>query len=175
MAAGDTLAHVRPQDFSRSDGFPGDVILRPNGRVVGNPLGKGDATGKGAGDYTGVHFIPSTGAPLVIGVTLALLLQDDPENAGAGLVVRLSVSVKPMVTAVDDGTVPLAANEVAASVTINAVAGVVTTALIAIPLAKLNALAAGGWAMVRVRRLGSNSADTHPGRVLLTGCVVKDT
>jgi hypothetical protein len=72
-------------------------------------------------------------------------------------------------------TEPAHTNEVLVTVATDATAGEVTIGSAAIANAGLTSLAAGNWARVFIRRVGTDALDTHPGRVLLVGVSIKDT
>jgi hypothetical protein len=167
MASGDHFDFIKASAFVRQ-GAALDDILRPSGRLAGVPLGKADA-------YGSEFAVNHNGTPLATGITVQLLVVDDPENPSPSGNVRLGVSIKPLTSGSSDLSGPPAANEVLATVAVSGTVGVITIADVAVPNAKLAGLAAGGRAFVQVRRVGTDAADTHRGRVLLTGASLRDT
>jgi hypothetical protein len=174
MASGDLIAFIKPADLCPDlgpDVKPRLVPVAP--AVLANganaaPLGKEDG-------YTFLVQVPINGTPLSTGLTAAVVLADDPNNPGAGLAVKIGVTIVPVLTTAGVLSVPATTNEVTATATINATEGVVTITPVAVANNKLTSLAAGNWALVHLRRLGSDAADTHPGRVLIAGVSIKDT
>jgi len=80
------------------------------------------------------------------------------------------------VSGTSDLTSTSAATEVGVSITMPSTAGVVILTDTAIANAALPAsLAAGDRILVTIRRIGSNAADTHSGRVILGNVTVSDT
>ena len=165
---------------SGSQGAPGGGIDDPYGFVAAG-VGKGITfPAKQTGSVYFPVRIPNSAA-LGTGLTFSLLLQDDVLNASAGKVAVFGATVGPITSGTstfDENatTGPLVScTEVTATVTMPSTAGVLINLAIAVPIADMNSLAAGGWAMVRLRRLGTNSSETHVGRVLLLGFDVRNT
>lgn len=123
--------------------------------------------------------VPNASA-LTTGLTVNLTVLDDPLNSAAGKVAKFGVSIGPITSGtstVDDDAVtgPLVSTtEVTGVVTLTA-KGVAYNLSIAVAAASMNALAVGGTALIRIRRLGDDAADTHAGRVLLTLVDVRAT
>jgi hypothetical protein len=163
----------------QSPGYGLEGFGSPYGYV---PVGEGKGTGLWKNAASGViawFRVPET-VTLGTGLTVSILLADDVQYPGAGLKPYIGVTVGPIVsgtTTLDEGAAgPFAGStEVAAQVTMPATSGVLVVASFALPNADLNSLAAGSWAAIRVRRLGTNASDTHPGRVVLLGAQVRNT
>ena len=170
MATGDRIDHIRPRDLSPEGSLLEFAPLVQSGNVLGVPLEKLD--GKG---FTFVVRVPTNGTPLSTGLTFQLALVDDTNNSDPGKVVRIGISVKLLASTTDDLTTTGAGTEQFFTATMNATTGIITLLSAAIANANLDSAAAGSLLLVRVRRNGSNAADTHNGRVLLTNITVSDT
>lgn len=120
-------------------------------------------------------------ATLGTGLTAEIELIDDPLNPGPGKNVVLDVTYGPLTsgTTTPDGNVTTGAfvstTADAATVTVPSGALVIKNQSIASVVAHTNSLAAGGWCLVRLRRLGTSASDTHPGRVVVFGLDVRNT
>lgn len=181
MATGNQLDYIRPEQLQRENGppqYPRNVPAGAPGAagsgaavaICGVPLLDEDANG-----YQFVTRLPSTAA-LATGLTFNLHLADDPNNADPGDTVKLGITVKRLVSGTDNLTLASAAAEQAFTQAMPAVSGKVQTKACAIANANLPAsLAAGDLVLVRIRRLGSDAADTYAGVVLLLGVSILDT
>jgi hypothetical protein len=114
------------------------------------------------------------GTGLTFGFEVAL--PDVPDFAAdVGKVVRLGVTVKRIISGesldIDTG----AGAEQTVDVTLQATAGLVTVATLAIAAANLDATVVGNRFAARVRRIGSHANDTCQGSVVLTGIDVVNT
>jgi hypothetical protein len=101
---------------------------------------------------------------------------DTPDySTDPGKVVRLGVTVKRIISGesldIDTG----AGAEQTVDVTLQATAGLVTVATLAIALANLDSAVVGNRFAARVRRIGSHANDTCRGSVVLTGLDVVNT
>ena len=171
MATTDRIDLIDPKSLIPINGVYNEVPLVAVGVFAGVPLPKIDTVG-----YVFESRIPTSGTPLTTGLTFSIPLLDDPQNPSVGLVVRLGITVKRLVSGTSDYTLTSAATEVLASVTMPATSGVINVASVAIANAALPAsLAAGDRFLVQIRRVGSATADTHQGRVLLGKITVSDT
>lgn len=170
MATTEVLDFIKPSQMVPIHGDPGttNLVRVGDGLVAGFPLPKLDGVG-----FTFVSRIPALGTPVGTGLTFGLLLVDDPGNTGAGLVVRVGITVKKIVSGTDTLTFTGADTETEASVTMDATTGEVVAAAVA--CTAIDSLAASSWYLVRVRRLGIASTDTHLGRVICIGAEVRDT
>lgn len=160
--------------------WPRDGVPTGNGNPVQN-VGVGAVVGVGFNKQqtSGICWLwrVPTQAALATGLTFSLIVADDPNNADPGKVVRFSIIIGPVATGtlVDEATALASSNETGGSVTMNATSGKNTIASIAVVNADMNSLAVGNWALIRLRRLGTNSADTHRGRAVLLNATVYDT
>jgi hypothetical protein len=131
-------------------------------------------------DYIGATF--PTGTVFGTGITVITVLNDDPNNPGLGLAVRLGVSFKLVQSGTTATTEDFAtgfAPEQLFTVTMGSTAGVptITNMAIAKGAASVNidAITSSCHYLIRIRRLGDASADTHPGDVLLSNVILMDT
>lgn len=170
MATGDLIEFLRPGDLQPDNGPLNQNRIVPvaSTGLGALPLGKSDG-------YLSMFQVPINGTPLATGLTIGVCIVDDPLNPGAGKNVRLGVTVVPDLTTSGVLTAPAHTNEVLATVAVDATEGEVTIASVAVANAGLTSLAAGNFARVYVRRVGTDALDTHPGRVLLVGVSIKDT
>ena len=170
MATGDRIDHVRPRDLCPEGTILEAAPLVASGNLLGVPLEKLDSKG-----FSFHVRVPTNGTPLSTGLTFQLALVDDPNNSDPGKVVRIGIAVKVLASGTDDLTTTGAGTEQFFTGTMNATTGVITLVSAAIANANLDSAAAGSLLLVRIRRNGSNAADTHNGRVLLTNITVSDT
>lgn len=163
----------------RGGGFPYSQPGNAVGQVAGGLLGGvGFPAGVVSSLYT-ARRLPEA-VLLGTGLTVSLLLSEDLANYDASTkVVKIGVMVGPIVDATsspdeDVTTGPLVScTEVVATITMPTTRGLVKIVSVAVPIANMNSLAAGGWAMIRVRRLGTT--DTSNMRVILLGADVRNT
>jgi hypothetical protein len=123
-------------------------------------------------------------ATLATGLTLSLLLEDDPLAPGPGFVAVFEVTYGPVVNGVTTpdedpvtglfvGTTPdtVAQTMPSAPGTTPFAVALITTAV-----AHTNGLVPGSWAIGRLRRkAGTDARDTHPGRVVVSGLDARNT
>jgi hypothetical protein len=179
MATGDTVLSIPPQDFFAEGGLPsagGDNYSMP---LVG--LGRGISFPAQADTgVIAVKRLPAT-ASLATGLTFKLLLAVDPHNPTDGevskaTVFEVSAGMAGATTAyypVDTTGLGTASTGTA---TLASTAGKTIEKSIAVTTANLGGgLVANTWAIIRVRRLGTNSSDTSRARVVLLGVTVLDT
>lgn len=182
MANENNLASgFRPSDLCpEAASYSGGPYAAPYGNI---PVGLGKGVGLAKQGTQGViaPFRVPEAAALGTGFTVELLLADDVVYPGAGLNAYIGVSIGPITSGtstLDENatTGPLVSTtEVKTAITMPATAGVLKVQSFALPNADLNSLAAGGWAMLRVRRISGNALDTHTGRVVLLGADVRNT
>lgn len=172
MATTEQFDVIRATDLIPAQGNNAQVQLVTcgDGLIAGAPLRKLDTSG-----YMFISRIPALGTPLPTGLTFGLILVDDPNNTGAGLVIRVGITVKLLATGTDTLTFTGAATETEASITMDATTGEYTLSSVAIANAALDSLAASSVYLVRIRRIGTAATDTHTGTVLLLGVTVRDT
>ena len=163
--------HLTPKDLT-GEGTPPDVN-------IGVGLGLGIGFPELEVSAVLAAFLVPAAVALGTGLSISLLLADDPLNSSPGKVAQFGVTVGPIVSTstYDESTTgPLAGStEVTANVTTPATAGVLVTLAIAVPIADMNSLAAPGWCLIRIRRNGTAAADTHRGRVVLLGADIGNT
>lgn len=148
--------------------LPGNTVQV--GVYEGLPLPKSDD------DYFQVVFrVPSNGTQLATGITVRVALVDDALNPDVGKVVRLGVSVKRLVSGTDTLDSSGFGTEQTGNVTLDATLGELVAASVAIANAAADSIATGDFALLRIRRIGSNAADTHKGRPLLVAFAIFDT
>jgi hypothetical protein len=172
MATTDQFDIIRPTDMIPTTGTIGNLqpIPTTDGLSAGVPL-----RAKLDSGYTFISRVPATGTPLSTGLTFGLALVDDPASPGAGKVVRVGISVKLLATGTDNLTATGMSAETVTSVTMDATTGEYVLSSIAIANASIDTLAASALYLVRIRRVGTDALDTHPGTVLLLGVTVRDT
>jgi hypothetical protein len=162
-------ASLRPRDFMRTNGPLTTNDLGATGIYAGLRLLKSDVTG-----FTALIRLTSTAVGT--GLTFKLLIVDDgKDSSDLGKVVRLAVAVKLIATGTDDLTATGIGTEVEASGTLDATTGQAVEVSIALTQAEADAIAALGWGLVRVRRIGTAATDTCLGTVLLLGCEIINT
>lgn len=168
MATTDLLMHLRPQDaFPEAGGNPApDVTVGFAKGLAFNSL-----TDSGA---VWIGRLPVTAA-LATGFTFQVMIAEDANNIGVAKAVRMAITVKKLAGGTDVISAAGAGTETGGTLTLPSTAGVVLTGTITIVIANADGVAAGDWVMIRVRRLGTNAADTHRGRVVLLGVDVRDT
>jgi hypothetical protein len=182
MASGDVFAIVHPKDLIPQNGLayevPLSAVVPPSATtnlggaasgILGVPLNK-----DGVHAYQFESKVPVNGTPLPTGLTFSFGLVDDPMNPGAGLNIRLGVTVKP-IGSTQDYSQTAAGVETLVTVTMPATSGVFKNGALAVPNASLVSLGAGGRYLVQVRRVGTDVLDTHTGVVLMTAIFVSDT
>jgi hypothetical protein len=168
------FVHSMPSDFeSAASGFP--VADVPVG------LGRGSAFPPLLNSAVVAAYRVPESVDLTTGLTFSFLLADDPLNPDPGHNVEMGVTIGPITPGTstydqDPVTGPLVScTEILATVTLPNTAGVLTVASVAVPVSAMHSLAAGGWCMIRVRRLGLHPSDTHRHRVVLLGIDARNT
>ncbi len=148
---------------------------------VGLTVGMGFVPGKTNSSYYYTRI--ANAVALVTGLTIELLLSEDVSPGNIDPVNKnavFGVTIGPVTSGTSQSSEvtasPLAScTEVTGTVTMPATAGVLKTLAIAIPIANMNSLAAGGWALIRIRRLGSNASDKSQNNIVLLGADVRNT
>ena len=173
MASGDIFTQQQPKDLTPQNGIFNEVPLvypvSAGGGVAGVPLNKLATQG-----YQFQCRVWNNGTPLTTGLTVQLALVDDPANSAPPR--RAGRGDDQAAGRLGDYTQTGASTEVTANVTMPATPGQLVTQTIAVAKAAISAsLAAGDNVLVQIRRIGTAAADTHQGRVLLTGATVQDT
>lgn len=172
------MANESISSFGPSSGFP-----ETGGAPVGGETQPFSLTPVGTAGMAGAGFpdnrtstmlyllrIPNAAA-LATGMTFTFTVTDDtlnPPSAG-GLNSYWGVTVGPVVsgTSTPDESIVASSTEDKVAITHGSTIGTIVYADLAAVVAHMNGLAAGGLALIRLRRLGSNALDTHNGRVVL--------
>lgn len=176
MASGDQFALALPRDFWNGNGPNQQLSERTSGIGAGLPLGRGVGNPAPGDAWYFFGRIWANGTPLPTGLTFGLLWSDDPDNSNPAGVVRIGISVARIVSGTYNVRTPTAfGTEVLASLTAPATVGIVTLSSVAVANANLQSLAAGEPFAVKVRRVPTDAADTHTGRILIHAMTVRDT
>jgi len=166
--------------------YPRDAFPEAGGNPIGAggsglnsmvPVGLGGGLGFNAQTAAGAVWyarLPATAA-LATGASFALLVADDTNNPGPGLIARFGISVKKLTSGTDSLNTTGFGTEATVDLTLPATPGIVLIGAAAILVAAMDGAAASDWVMIRVRRLGTAVQDTHRGRVVLLGVDVRDT
>jgi hypothetical protein len=142
------------------------------GDMCGLRLHKTDANG-----YVWTFTIPGS-LTMATGLTLTFTtcLQDVPDFAAdVGKVVRLGVTFKRLADGETTDIDTAAATEQTKDITLDATAGKVDVATLAVAAANLDSAVVGDRVAVRVRRIGSHANDTAQGSIVLLGIGVANT
>jgi hypothetical protein len=112
---------------------------------------------------------------MATGLTFYFDVVDNGEFPGdPGLVIQLGVSVLTL----GSGIAPLfsaGGTEQTVNLTMQSTSGQMTQGTLAIALANLNSAAVGSIVAVKLRRIGTATADTMQGSAILLTCTVKNT
>lgn len=160
-----------PAVFTRENGpaWRNDYLL--SGKMIGLPMRK-----LATEFYTALVKIPADWT-VGTGLTFTTYLTDDGHTASdLGLVVRIGIAVKKIVSGTDttDSSAGLD-TEATSDVTLAATTTVITVTDKAIANAALDAAGAGDTILVRVRRVGTATQDTAQGNVALLALNVANT
>jgi hypothetical protein len=120
----------------------------------------------------------SAGLTMGTGLTFGfeVALQDVPDFAAdVGKVVRLGVTFKRLADGETTDIDTAAATEQTKDITLDATAGKVDVATLAVAAANLDSAVVGDRVAVRVRRIGSATQDTAQGSIVLLGIGVANT
>ena len=117
---------------------------------------------------------PRPGPPLTTGFKVDLVLVDDGKDANdLGKVAVFGVLMKKLASGTDTLDMTFSVGgEITANATLAATAGVITTLTVSVPNASADSVAAGDTFMMRIRRVGTNAADTCSGRILCVAATV---
>jgi hypothetical protein len=170
--ASEYVDFLRPRDFGRLNGASvNEVDMVPRNSALGIRLLKSDSAG-----FSALAQIPGS-LTISTGLTLAIGLVDDGADSNdPGKVIRVGVTVKKIAGGTDSYDIATnAGTEQTVDVTLNSTAGVAVQGSLAITNANLDSAGAGDTILIRLRRLGTASADTLVGPAILTFVGVKNT
>ena len=173
MASGNVIASVGLREFYPD--VPGPAL--PPFNLVENGLATCIAfPPKITSGITAVKRLSDT-ASLSTGATVKLLIADDPANSSGQQYVKLGVSFGKLAASPNyyQPTSTNVGTETTAKILLPATAGQTLEVSIAVVVANMLGCAANCWSTIRVRRLGADSDETAPGRLLLLGVIVTDT
>ncbi len=172
MASGDIFTQQQPKDLTPQNGIFNEVPLvypvSAGGGVAGVPLNSWRRRATSSSAALERHATDDRPHGPARAGRRPGQLGRRPRRAGPATIKRLAGS--------GDYTQTGGSTEVTANVTMPATPGQLVTQTIAVAKAAISAsLAAGDNVLVQIRRIGTAAADTHQGRVLLTGATVQDT
>jgi hypothetical protein len=160
---------LRPRDFNRQNGPVTVNDLVSSGLGTGLRLLKSDTAG-----FTAIFR--ATGTAVGTGFTVKALIVDDGKDANdLGKVVRLGVTFKALASGTDDLTATGVGTEIEVSGTLDATTGQVVEVSQAVTQAEADGIAALGWGLFRIRRIGTATTDTCPGNPLLLAVEIINT
>ena len=170
--ANELVAELRPRDFMRANGPLSMVDVAPIGVLGGLRLLKSDTSG-----FYALIRVP---ANLTVGTgytAKALVVDDGADAADPGKVIVVGATLKVLASGTDYATFASddIGTETTASVTLDATAGQVVEGSLAVANANADSVGAGSWAIVRVRRIGTNASDTCLGTAILLGVHILNT
>jgi hypothetical protein len=170
--AGEYVDSIRPRDLFRLNGAPINMIDHvTRGSMGAARLLKSDNKG-----YTFRCTLPGNWT-YSTGLTFNFDLTDDGADAndlGAG--VRLGVTIKKINGGSETTDIAVnAGTEQNVTVTLSSTTNTIVSGSLAIANANLDSAGAGDTILVRVRRIGTDAADTAPGPVLFLGGYIKNT
>lgn len=186
--AGEYVALLGPDDFQRETDLGNDasvsLVLAPgessqtgaSGDIRGLSLPRYKTSGQAAYGYTALFRIPAN-LTLTTGLTFDVYLSDDGKNSlDLGKAVEIGLTLKRLAAGATLDADSGAAAEVTAAVTLASASGEVAIGTVAIANAALPAgVAVGDLLLVRLRRVGTSSGDTCPGRAILYALAVQNT
>ena len=176
--ANEACASLNPADgCAENRGAPSGTLTGYESGMSLSGYGAGSLFRHGASDTILFLIRVGSAVSLATGLTLEFAIVDEPSAPTAGLVSVWGVTYAPVAsgTTLYDETVFASSTEDTVNVTMASTVGAITIASKAAVVAHMNSLAAGNWAMVRFRRLGSNGSDTDTARVTLFGLDVRNT
>jgi hypothetical protein len=182
--ASEFVAFLQPNDFNRETDMGREPALNlafnPINDLPGLSLPKYARGNLVAYGYTTTFRIPAN-LTLGTGLTFKVYLSDDGQNAiDLGKVVKVGITLLDITQGPSNFDLDTAetelATEVTASATLASTTGVASVTSVAIANAALPAsIAVGDVVAMRIRRVGTNAADTCTGRVLLYCVAVQNT
>lgn len=161
---------VRPRDLTRLNGVLTTNELMPSNSLAGVRMTKADTSG-----FTFEVVIPAN-LTMGTGLTFVLTVVDDGSFSTNDLGKAVHLGITPKVIAdntdnLDIGTA--AAAETLATGVLSNTAGVVR--LVPVPVTALDSAVVGSTLLVRVRRLGTDAADTCGSTIILMGIRIYNT
>jgi hypothetical protein len=184
--ASEFVAHFNPTDFQRETDFGREpemnqiVNLNAGNDLYGLSLPKYQRGNLVSYGYVTTFRVPKN-LTVGTGLTFVFYLSDDGTNsADLGTGVKLGVTLLDITQGPSNFNLDVAKTELATEVTVTATlaatTGVASVTTLNIASASLPAsLAAGDVLAMRVRRIGTNAADTCNGRVILYCVEVNNT
>jgi hypothetical protein len=180
--SGELVAQLDPGTFYRETSTGYDLVgcSALTGTLRGVRLQKmnpGSYSGTPAVPYEYVDCVFTIPANLTMGTGLTFYLNftDDGTSGDPGLVAKIGIAVKRLNA---DATTDLSASggtEQTGTVTLSSTANGIAIYTKAIASANLNSAAVGDAIGVRIRRIGTDSADTAVGSIILVSGHVKNT
>lgn len=148
----------------------------PGGNMRALTANKFSVSGVNAEYYNTIFEIP-TSLTIATGITVKLRVVDDGKNsADLGLVVKFGITAFNVDSAsFKDDFSAAGGTEQTGTVTLSSTSGIPATLSIAIANAQLASAGAGNAVALRLRRLGTDAADTCPNRVCVLFGHVKNT
>ena len=170
--AGETIVQLGAQDLRKNSALGYNTTF--SRAPVGNYGIDGATFGKDANASYNVIVKTPAGATLTTGFKVDLVLVDDGKDANdLGKVAVFGVLIKKLASGTDTLDMTFSVGgEVTANATLAATAGIITTLTISVPNASADSVAAGDTFMMRIRRVGTNAADTCNGRILCVAATV---
>jgi hypothetical protein len=170
--ANELVASFLPGDLTReqSVGYNRWAYVGGVGSFCGCRLNKLDNQG-----YVAIVKIPP-GLTMATGLTFSWGFCDNAEfSSDPGLVVRFGITVKRLIAGETPNMDAAAGAEQFVNVTTQGTSGNLTIGTLAIANANLDSAAVGDRIGIRLRRNGTNAADTFQGSVLVTDLSVINT
>lgn len=160
-----------PNAFTRENGPPWQHDYIVSNTMIGLPMRK-----LATEFYTALVRIP-TDWTVGTGLTFTTYLTDDGKTASdLGLVVRIGIAVKKIVSGTDTTDTSASLDtEATSDVTLDETTKTIVATDKAVANATLDAAGAGDTILVRVRRIGTATQDTAQGNVALLALNVANT
>ena len=182
--AGELVDQIDPGKLYREASAGYDLVGSSalTGTMRGVSLQKinpGSSSGTPAVPYEYYNFLTTIPGNITMGTGLTFYLtmtDDGADSSDLSTSVALGITVKKLTSAVSADLSTVSAQEQTATVTLSATSGLTAQFTLAIGTGThLNSAAVGDQIGVRVRRLGSSTADTCNGRVICLGGHIKNT
>ena len=187
--AGELVDQMRPGDFFREASMGYDPVgfsaLTPvpatSGQMRGvsfQKMNPGSASGTPPVNYEYYNILSTIPANLTVGTGLTFFLtvtDDGLDPNDLGKVAKFGIAVKKLTSGVTCDLSASAGTEGTNTVTLASTTGQTAQFSLAIVNANLNGAGAGDQIGIRIRRVGTDAADTCNGRVICVGGHVKNT